>query len=397
MSAFSVPIPWRSVKDFGLSGVVEITSSDIRGQDMKDVHVREFIAMINKKLREASPNPEKAVTHLLLHGVRVNSTSLLEHLVPELMANSPRFLATTHIRPTRPKRTSMVVFVKKATGATVAVECTSKDTINYVKNKVTNKYELFSGRCITYSGKILRDHQTLAHYNVKNLSTLYLTTRLRGGFNNIPVSRTFADVSDTSLITPINFDPTAPEWRCCSKGLNIEGRCANPGCCAYRRMIIDRKHFDMFNLILDDNVRCPMCGHTVKPVTCGLYSCNWRYDGVKTSDGLSIGSPWQDAQGYVYYRFEADENSGSVDWASLLMIVKPRDESVSVNMMVATNSEEINWDEMCSICWSPFGSPSKCATNRCGHNFHRVCSSEWAKWCKHNHTQPSCPICRRTV
>ncbi|OWZ03036.1 Ubiquitin family protein [Phytophthora megakarya] len=330
----------------------------------------------------------------MLHGVKVNSKCLLSCLVPELMGSSPRLIAVTR---SRVNGASIVVFVKMITGKTASIECMSTDTVGYVKSRVEKKYGISTNdQCLTYGGKQLRDHFTLTTYNVNNMKTLLLSTKMLGGFSG-PVSRTFADVSDGSLITRINFSDDAPEWRLCCEGLNIEGRCRNRMCRAYRKMVIATKDFEMFNLIRDDNVRCPMCQHKVKPLTCGLHDCSWRYEGVKNADKLSVCSQWQEAKGYVYYRFAADEKNGTVEWASLLMVVKPIADSVSAKLTSSTTSVHVSTDDVCSICWSPFGSPVKRpTTSLCGHNFHQVCSDEWAKACAYNHTQPSCPICRRT-
>jgi hypothetical protein len=122
-------------------------------------------------------------------------------------------------------------------------------------------------------------------------------------------------------------------------------------------------------------------------VTCGLYDCSWRYEGVKTEDELSISSPWKDARGYVYHRFNADESDGSCDWSSLVLVAKPR------------SDPEKEKDELCAVCHSPLGSPASAATTRtrCGHTFHRGCSKTWAEHCEENDMHPSCAICRRSI
>lgn len=403
MLAFALPVPWRDVNQQGLGGVVEIHNSDFREKKVEQLVVRDVIAIVNKKVQEDSSNRNilREVGHLMLHGVRVNNNYLQEYLIPELVGSSPRLVATTQIRVNRMQGTAMMVFIKTLTGKTATVDCTSTDTVNYVKTKIEDKEGIpTEAQRLMYAGKQLRDHLTLSFYNVENESTLYLSVRIIGGFSgHIPASRTFADVSDESLITAIAFSNTAPEWRRCSEGLNIEGRCENPECRAFRQMIIDRKKFTIFNLIRDDNIRCPICRWRVKPVTCGLYDFAWRFEGVKINDGLSISSQWQDARGYVYHRFDADETNGSVGWASLLMVVKPPNELVLARLLLSTEPIAISKGDICTICWSPFGSPVKKSTitTHCGHNFHRVCSDKWAKWCKHTMSQPSCPICRRTT
>ncbi|CAI5729403.1 unnamed protein product [Hyaloperonospora brassicae] len=272
----------------------------------------------------------------------------------------------------------------------------------YAKMKIEDKIGMpRESQRLVYAGKQVKDHHSLSYYNVSNNSTLQLVLTLCGGFaGRLSTPHTFADVSDGSLLTAHEFSPDAPEWRVCSKGLNIEGRCKNRDCRAFRHMIIDRKKFALFNLIQDDNVRCPMCRSKVDPVTCGLYDCCWRYEGTKASDRLSMCSQWKDAKGHVYHRFDRDENGGSVEWESLLMAVKPRDEAVSAKLLQSTKPLAISADDKCTICWSSFGSPSffnSRVTQQCSHNFHSVCIRKWAKWCERNNTRPSCPICRRKI
>jgi hypothetical protein len=163
-------------------------------------------------------------------------------------------------------------------------------------------------------------------------------------------------------------------------------------------MITDPKGFEWFNIIQDDNVKCPICRRKVKPVTCGLYDCSWRYEGVKKSDDISMCCPWKDAVGYVYHWFDADETHGSIEWASLALVAKPRNEPVTANFALM-GTVQVGKDELCSVCYSPFGSrlTGATATTHCGHTFHRVCSQKWAQYCKGRNTQPSCAICRRST
>ncbi|CAI5739944.1 unnamed protein product [Peronospora destructor] len=390
MLASPLPIPWKDVNQHGLHGVVEIHSSDFREKKTEEIRVRDVIAIVNRRVQEKSSNGNilREVNHLMLHGVRVNNNYPLDHIIPELAGSSPRLVATAQIRVKGRHATAMTLFVVTLSGKTITVNCLSTDTVKYVKMKIEDKESITpEAQRLVYAGKPLKDQVALSSYNIKGESTLHLSLRICGGsIGRNPAFRTFVDVSNGSLITALEFSPKAPEWRLVSKGMNIEGRCKNPECSAYRKMIIDRKKFVPFNLIRDDNIQCPMCCCKVKPITCGFYDCAWRFEGVTGSVNLSICSQWNDASGEVYHRFDSDAANGSVEWASLLILAKPRQEVPSA----------FKSSDTCTICWSPLSSPTKCLTPHCGHTFHRECSKEWTKWCKHYKTQPSCPICRRT-
>jgi large subunit ribosomal protein L40e len=396
-ATFTLPVPWRAENQQGLSGVVEVNSSDFESEGLVEARVRDLIAILNNKIKllSSGKNVLPEVKRLLFHGVEVRSNSLVETLVPELMCSSPRLMATTQLRLHRVPGVPMTIFVNTLGGKPASLHCTSTATVADVKTRIEVKEGVpCKDQRLMYPGKQLQDDLTLSFYHIRNEATLHLSFRLLGGISG-GFTQTFADVSDGSIITARAFSPTAPKWRRCSKGLNIEGRCTNEACRAFRRMVIDPKRFDLFNLVRDDNVKCPIFRCKVKPVTCGLYDCTWRYKGMKKADGLSICSQWMDARGYVYHRFNADETHGSVEWASLVLVAKPRTEPVTAHLL-RTESVQVSKGDLCSICYSPFGS-RKTTTTRCGHTFHLVCSQMWDKCCKERNTQPSCAICRRST
>jgi hypothetical protein len=171
---------------------------------------------------------------------------------------------------------------------------------------------------LTYAGKQLQDGLPLSDYNIGDAATLRLSLRLLSG-----APRTFADVSNGSNCVATEFSPTAPRWCQVGKGLNVEGRCTSGTCPAFQQLFIDPKGLEWFNIIGDDNAKCPMCRCTVKPVTCGFYDCSWTFEGVKKNDEVPISSPWKDARGYLYHVFNADESKGSVEWASFALVARP--------------------------------------------------------------------------
>ncbi|CAH0473860.1 unnamed protein product [Peronospora belbahrii] len=403
MLAAPIPIPWKDAKKPGLHGVIEIHETDFHNQKKRtsDLFVRDVVAIVNKKVQNYSlenGNVLREVTHLMLHGMPINNDYCFKSIIPDLAGSSPRLVAIAQTRWNGSQHAiAMTLFVATLNGKTITVNCLSSDTVDYLKRKIQDKEKIApKAQRLMYAGKYLQDHHVLSDYYVQEGSTLHLSMTMRGGqVSHRPAFQTFADVSNRSLITAVEFSRDAPEWRIVSKGVNIEGRCKNSECHAFRHMVIIQKKFMPFNLMLDDDIQCPMCFSKVKPLTCGLYDCVWRFEGVVVSDNLSICSPWRDAKGYVYHRFDSTAKHGTVEWKSLLMMVKPRD-AKNAKLLLATVSSPIESQDMCTICWSPFNLPTKCFTACCGHNFHRQCFNEWSKWCKANKTRPSCPVCRQT-
>ena len=90
----------------------------------------------------------------------------------------------------------------------------------------------------------------------------------------------FADISNSSALETLVFSDKAPAWRKACAGLNVEGRCANRCCQAYRHMVIDPKGMVSWSLIAGQ-AHCPMCHKQFPPVTCAFSECSWAFDGCK--------------------------------------------------------------------------------------------------------------------
>ncbi|KAG6942362.1 hypothetical protein JG688_00018150 [Phytophthora aleatoria] len=114
------------------------------------------------------------------------------------------------------------------------------------------------------------------------------------------IPRCFATVSDNSRLAERKLSPSAPDRRECRSGLNVEGWCKSRKCAALCQMVIHPQEFKLFKLFKDGDMNCPKCQSNVKPITCG---------------------------------FAADEESGSIKWNSLMIIVKPM-EKASTAMLV---------------------------------------------------------------
>ena len=83
-------------------------------------------------------------------------------------------------------------------------------------------------------------------------------------------------------------------WRTSCCGLNVEGKCGNHTCAAYKQMVIDGKGMVSWSLIAG-KANCPVCNIQFQPITCAFTGCVWMYDGRKegASGPVDLSGDWQ--------------------------------------------------------------------------------------------------------
>lgn len=165
---------------------------------------------------------------------------------------------------------------------------------------------------VIYDSKQLDDQKSMNDYKIKKGSKLYLVVKLRGGDNSFP----FVNIENDDNYKESLFSNSAPDWRICKKGLNLEGVCK---CNGIKKQVIIPIGYGTFDFTFDliQSV-CPICNQFVKPISCGFTDCIWKFNGIKVSKN---GAPLYCCSEYkkvgnLYGYFKSNENNIS-DWTQL--------------------------------------------------------------------------------
>jgi len=289
------------------------------------------------------------------------------------------------------------VFVKIVNEKTFSVKFHPWETIAMLKAKIEDKENIpIQQQGFVFGGRQLENDRTMRDYNINEQSTIHMFLRLRGG------GVIFADVERDPFKSKWNFN--APTWRRAGWGLCLEGLCMNSLCKAYRKMVIIIMGLPyIFELGVpgEKSTNCPMCDSYVKPITCGLNNCEWRYMGIKETDrGLKrVECDWKQVSD-EYHRFNDDKES-LANWSKLLIETKRKREDLVNNQMFFPKKTDFKAnsdfyskhisktrDEICAICLLDDNQIEQDERLNCQHKFHKGCLSRWIK------VKRECPMCR---
>lgn len=206
------------------------------------------------------------------------------------------------------KADEIAIVVKTLDGSQVIIPCKPVNSIEDIYGKIEklDPQTVIDQRQLIQDGKHLAGQQSLQFYNITNGSTLHLVLRLRGGGGGMAAPGVmFADVSDTSGGSRMEFSNAAPPGRVASAGTNIECDCeCTPDyyVICERRFGITEPHFV--------NFRCPNCYQydRIVPVTVGFVSCKYRFHGIKAETNEQFSSEWKVIGGRMGMRGSVQEN-----------------------------------------------------------------------------------------
>ncbi len=186
---------------------------------------------------------------------------------------------------------------------------------------MTEKYAAETGICIDslcfiFDGRRLENDKTLSNYAISNCSVIFVVLRLRGGEGS-----KFVDATKGQLVD-YEWNENAPEWRVCTKGLSIAGRCENEICVAYSEMVIANIGMNDFDLIADaGECACPMCAEKIVPILPGFNTCYWCVKAVKHGEENEIFSSGWTRTGDNYCTYD-EHGSGSAEFSRLKIFVR---------------------------------------------------------------------------
>lgn len=281
------------------------------------------------------------------------------------------------------------------TGKTLTIPVRAVDTIDHIKALIENKQGIprIQQRLMFDDREMVVDSCNLLDYGITKESTIHMILRLLGGGS--VVGYMFVNLADENLMRTAKCSNQAPDWRIALPGLCIEGTCCNEKCVAHGCRVICNQGYGSFDLAVS-TCSCPMCNQIVKPETCGMNNCEWKYEGILESEPEKVcKSDWMHIGNEYVYFDDSCENIGKVSWSRLKIhtiamplqtcpiclekcIVPPR-----INQLSIANMQQ----HICQTSYTWHANPGV-HLPKCKHFFHKKCISDWFN------TSPTCPCCR---
>lgn len=117
----------------------------------------------------------------------------------------------------------------------------------------------------------------------------------------------------------IEFSKNAPSYRIVAQGLNLEAKCLNKVCEAYKKFVIIPKGIGEFNIPEEmDNAICPACDKLLKFTqvnNLGFWNCTYKIKGKMIQpEELPVDPPPDTAEKRNYTTFISEDNC---QWAYL--------------------------------------------------------------------------------
>lgn len=178
-----------------------------------------------------------------------------------------------------------------------------------------NQIQLF------YQSKILKDlNAELKTFKIQQNAILRYSRKgsIIGGGYGIE----FADITNKEGLEKLNFNKDAKKWNMITKGLNIEGICRS-NCEAQNEKVDCQIGLGVFNFLENiDEIKCPMCGCVIEPITCSFSKCQYQIEGKISESGevkdvKPTKTEWiRVEKDYDYYN---PLKTGKVSWYKLII------------------------------------------------------------------------------
>ena len=243
-------------------------------------------------------------------------------------------------------RKKMEVYIRTHTGKTYSVSCSREDTFSNFKSEVQMITGISCGRqWLVFGAGSLRDgivedrrmfnNKILKDYGIFANCTLVPTPRSIGGGAFVP--RVGFDFASMKSGGKKKFSQDAPHYRAIYYGFNLEGRCMNEKCEAFKQLAwsslgVSRSLNEVGSLVetagfnidlLLHNTPCPLCKESMDPnsiVSCGFYLCRYTFEGYQQGEKSVIKGSGKatDRYGFEYHNGVMDSKS----WTTLTIVVK---------------------------------------------------------------------------